>query len=100
MLRHVDEHQPSVARAIGGLERITQPVLLVFHADDDCAFTQPSSAGPFRRLLPSAAKVDVALLRGGPEGSGDQCEALVHHGFFGQDALVVTTVTNWLKKLR
>ena len=43
---------------------------------------------------------DLAIIGGGPAGSGDQCEALSHHGFWGQDAEVVTTVTNWLKALR
>jgi hypothetical protein len=100
MLMDVDAYQPSVAATIGGLARITQPVLLVFHADDACAYTQATSAGPFKALLTRAAKVDIALLRGGPAGSGDPCEASGHHGFFGQDAEVVTTVTNWLKALR
>jgi hypothetical protein len=96
----VDDYQPSVAATIGGLDRMTQPVLLVAHADDDCAFTQAPSAGAFKALLTRAAKVDIVVLRGGPAGSGDQCEALSHHGFWGQDAEVVTTVTNWLKALR
>jgi hypothetical protein len=100
MLMQVDDYQPSVAATIGGLDRMTQPVLLVAHADDDCAFTQAPSAGAFKALLTRAAKVDIVVLRGGPAGSGDQCEALSHHGFWGQDAEVVTTVTNWLKALR
>ena len=39
MLMHVANHQPSVQRNVAGLERITQPTLLVSHADDLCAFT-------------------------------------------------------------
>jgi len=100
MLMPVDDYQPSVAATIGRLERMTQPVLLVAHADDDCAFTQAHSAGAFKALLTRAAKVDITVLRGGPAGSGDPCEAFGHHGFWGQDDEVVTTVTNWLKKLR
>jgi hypothetical protein len=100
MLMRVDQYRPSVAAAIGRLERITQPVLLVNHADDDCAFTQPRSAGRFKALLTRAAKADLVVLRGGPDGSGEQCEAQGHHGFWGQDEEVVTTVTNWLKGLR
>jgi hypothetical protein len=99
MLMQVDDTQPSVAATIGGLDRMTQPVLLVFHANDACAWTQGSSAKPFKALLRRAAKVDIALLRGGPRGSGDSCEAFGHHGFFGQDGEVVRTVTHWLKKL-
>ena len=40
------------------------------------------------------------LIRGGPEGSGDQCEPFGHHGFFGQDDEVVAAITRWLKNLR
>ena len=103
----------AAARAVAGIERrtieadlvwqwrlLTQPVLLVNHADDDCAFTQPRSAGRFKALLTRAAKADIVVLRGGPDGSGEQCEAQGHHGFWGQDEEVVTTVTNWLKGLR
>jgi hypothetical protein len=100
MLMPVDLYQPSVAATIGGLARMTQPVLLVSHADDACAYTQARSARAFKAQLTRAAKVDIALLRGGPAGSGEPCEAFGHHGFFGQDAEVVTTVTNWLKTLR
>jgi hypothetical protein len=100
MLMQVDDNQPSVAATIGWLDRITQPILLVAHADDECAFTQARSAGRFKALLKRTAKVDIVMLRGGPAGSGDQCEAFGHHGFFGQDAEVVTTVTDWLKTLR
>ncbi len=100
MLMDVAEHQPSVERTVGHLERITQPTLLVFHADDDCAFTQPTSADAFKRLLTRAAKVDVVVLQGGSAGSGDQCDAQAHHGFLGQDDEVVQRVTSWLKELR
>jgi hypothetical protein len=100
MLMPVDDDQPSVASAIGRLERITQPVLLVAHADDDCALTQASSANAFKVLLTRAAKAEIVVLRGGLDGSGDACDAFGHHGFWGQDAEVVTTVTNWLKGLR
>lgn len=100
MLMEVEDYQPSVAATVGRLERITQPVLLVAHADDECALTQASSAAAFKPLLTRAAKVDIAVLRGGRAGPDDPCEALSHHGFFGQDAEVVTTVTEWLRKLR
>jgi dienelactone hydrolase len=100
MLMHVSEYQPSVERTIGRLERITQPTLLVFHVDDECAFTLATSANEFKSLLTRATKVDIELLQGGLAGSGDQCEAQTHHGFLGQDDVVVQTVTKWLKKLR
>lgn len=100
MLMHVSDAHPSVQRAVRGLDRIAQPVLLVSHADDGCAFTQASSVPPFKALLTSAKQVDSIVLSGGREAPGDQCEALGHHGFFGQDKEVVARITEWLKSLR
>jgi hypothetical protein len=100
MLMHVAGHQPSVQRDVPRLERITQPTLLVSHADDPCAFTLATSAGRFKALLKRAARVDIVLIRGGPEGPDDQCSAFGHHGFFGQDEEVVAAITRWVKNLR
>jgi hypothetical protein len=55
MLMHVDDRQPSVERTVGGLERITQPTFILFHARDGCAHT-PASSVP----------------RPGPSGAPDQ----------------------------
>jgi dienelactone hydrolase len=99
MLIHVDHRQPSVERNVGGLERIGQPTLLVYHANDGCRYTPAASAGRARRLMRGAKRVDIVLLRGGSPGSGELCEAHSHHGFAGQDQEVVKTVTGWLRKL-
>ena len=100
MLMHVDEDQPSVERVIERLERITQPMLLLAHKDDDCVYTPASAAAEFKMLPTRAARVDSVVLRGGPEGWGEPCEAYGHHGFFGQDEEVVAAIVQWIRGLR
>jgi hypothetical protein len=100
MLMDVEGGKPSVERVVGGLARITQPVLLVAHADDTCAFTPPAALPPFRTLLRRAARVDSVVLHGGPAGRGDPCEPFGHHGFIGQDAEVVAAITQWIGRLK
>jgi dienelactone hydrolase len=99
MLVHISAAQPSAERNVGGLERVRQPILLVYHEKDACPYTPAASASKAKRLFRGAKSVDIVLLRGGSAGSGEPCEARSHHGFEGQDAEVVKTVTAWLRKL-
>jgi hypothetical protein len=98
MLVHVDHRQPSVERNVSDLERIRQPILLLFHARDGCPYTPAASAARAKRLMPGAQRVDIVLLTGG-SASGHPCEARSHHGFAGQDHEVVKMVTGWLRNL-
>jgi dienelactone hydrolase len=98
MLIHVSAAQPSAERNVGRLERIRQPILLVYHKKDTCPFTPAASASKAKTLFSGAKTVDIVLLQGG-SASGDPCEPHSHHGFAGQDAEVVKTVTDWLRKL-
>ncbi len=97
MLVHVDDRQPSAERKSGGLAKITQPTLIVYHERDGCSYTPASSAERAKAQMKSAKLVDVRILKGGSAGSGDPCQANSHHGFKGQDAEVVQLVSDWLK---
>jgi dienelactone hydrolase len=99
MLIHISTAQPSAERNVGRLERVRQPILLVYHEKDGCPYTPAASAAKAKTLFRGAKTVDVVLLQGGSAGRGDPCEARSHHGFEGQDAEVVKTVTDWLRKL-
>ncbi|MFZ4806163.1 MAG: hypothetical protein ACOYLQ_02825 [Hyphomicrobiaceae bacterium] len=99
MIAHFDDKHPSAQRNVGNLGRIKQPVLIVYHEKDGCAYTPASSAEPARKLFTGARKVDVQLLKGGSAGSGDPCQAMSHHGFLGMDGDVVKTIATWLKAL-
>ena len=96
MLMHMDEAHPSVQTSISGLERIAQPTLLLGHAHDRCAYTA-DMARTFVRLLKGASRVDVVVLSGGEEGTGDPCGPRSHHGFLGIDEEVVRTIADWLR---
>lgn len=98
MLLHIDPKQPSVERMVRNLDRIRQPMLIVYHEKDACKFTPASSAEPFRKLLTAARKVDIKMLKGG-SAVGDPCEAQHYHGFRGIDAEVVRVTTDWLAAL-
>jgi hypothetical protein len=98
MLIHISNAQPSAERNVGRLERVRQPILLVYHKKDGCPYTPAASAAKAKSLFRGAKAVDIVLLQGGSAGSGDPCEARSHHGFAGQDAEVVKTVTDWLRK--
>lgn len=97
MIASAKVKQPFAETKVGRLERITQPVLLVYHEKDGCAYTPASSGQRAKSLFKGAKRVDLKILSGGEDGGGDPCKAQTHHGFLGQDAEVVDLVTEWLK---
>ncbi len=99
LLTHVNDRQPSVERSVGGLQRITLPVLIVQHENDECVYTPAANVGRFKAMLTAAPRVDIVMLKGGSAGRGHPCEAMSAHGFIGLDDEVVKTVTDWLKAL-
>lgn len=99
ILTRVDETTVSVAD-IPDLDRIRQPVLLLSHRDDHCAYSQPSSATALRPLLAGAARADHLLLSGGTEGNGNPCGPDSHHGFLDAENQMVDAIEAWLGALR
>jgi dienelactone hydrolase len=99
MLKDFGDKQPSVERNVGQMSRVSAPVFLIYHEDDACPYTPASSAAKFKPLLSSAPRVDIGIIKGGDAGSGDPCQAISHHGFLGQDDVVVRMVIGWLKKV-
>jgi hypothetical protein len=98
MLMHVSSKQPSAERLVPGLQRISLPTLLVAHARSGCRLAAPTQPERFQRqFLTGARKVEVRTIGGGVATAGDQCGAQTAHGFAGQDAELVRTVTDWLK---
>lgn len=100
MIAAVDRGHPFAETKVGRLERIKQPVLLMYHAKDACPYTPASSAPHAKTLFKGAARIDVEIVNGGEVGSGDPCQAKTHHGFLGQDAEVVRRIAAWLSGLR
>lgn len=99
MLMHIDAKQPSAERSVGNLDKVTQPVLLLHHENDGCAYTPASAVARAKPLFKQARRVDVRILSGGqamPAGA-DPCLARSPHGFLGLDDVVVKTVSNWVR---
>jgi pimeloyl-ACP methyl ester carboxylesterase len=99
MLMAINDKQPSVQKNVSGLGGLTQPVLLLHHTNDSCAYTPARGATAFKPLLTGAKQVDIKMLSGGDKGTSDPCQAQSHHGFLGQDDEVVRSITEWLKGL-
>ncbi|MFM9938392.1 MAG: alpha/beta hydrolase family protein [Hyphomicrobiaceae bacterium] len=99
MLLHDVADQPEVTREIKGLERIREPVLLVVHGADRCAYTPPARIEAFRAQLKGARVVDIVRFEGPAPASDDECGALSAHGFLGLDAEVVTAIVDWLGRV-
>jgi hypothetical protein len=68
------------------------PTLIVHHRADNCHFTQPAGVAPFIAWAQKRAR--LVWLDGGNE-TGDPCRALSHHGFYGIDGRVVSTVAGF-----
>ncbi len=99
MIAHIKDDQPSAERNVGNLGRISQPVFIVHHEKDGCAYTPASAVPRASKLFTGAKRVDVRILKGGQPGGGNPCEANRHHGFLGQDQEVVDAVSGWIKTL-
>lgn len=100
MLMNVSSKQASVERLVPGLQRLTVPVLMISHAKDACKLSSPTQPERFQRLLTGVQKVEIKTIQGGVAVVGDQCGAQTPHGFAGQDADVIRTITDWVKSLQ
>jgi hypothetical protein len=95
MLVPTGDNQPNFQMAAGNPARARLPLLVVGHKKDTCRWTAVATFERFKKW--HGGNVDVIVLDG-PAGSGDPCEALSAHGFFGIDNTVVATVTKWVKE--
>ncbi len=77
------------------LERITVPVLLVQHRDDECYVTPASGARALSGKLNHAASVTYRELTGGKAPESGDCDPLSAHGFHGLDTQAVDLITRW-----
>ena len=99
MLMHERDGAPSVQRVVPHLNTITQPTLLIAHANDACEHTPPSAPKRFAPLLSGAQRVDTKILTGGGPATGDPCGASGFHGFKGIDSALVQTIVVWLQEI-
>jgi len=77
------------------LGRITVPVLVVHHENDQCASSLFSGVSWLMRGLSASARKDLIAMRGG-ENKGDPCEAFAYHGYNGLERDVVARIAAWI----
>jgi len=80
------------------LSGIAVPTLIVGHGDDDCRVTPWSEQQEIAGKLKSSPSVESYRIDGGDAGNlSAPCQAISHHGFFGQEAEVVAKISKWIK---
>jgi hypothetical protein len=80
------------------LASIRLPVLVLHHARDACKVCAPWEAARIAAALTSAPVRKTIMVQGGSDPTGDPCEPWHHHGFVGQEQLVVDTVSDWIRR--
>ena len=79
------------------LEKITVPVLLVHHKQDNCNVSPASGIKGIAAKLSNAKLVETKLFSGGKEKQGKQCKGFSYHGFFKIEDEVVRYISDWIK---
>lgn len=78
------------------LEKITVPVLLVHHEDDNCLVSPASGIKRVSKKLGSAKLVETKHFSGGKEKEGKECAGYSYHGFFKIEDSVVNYISDWI----
>lgn len=79
------------------LVKITKPVLVISHKDDECALTPASDINSLASRFTSSSKVEVEVFTGGDTPISDPCKALSAHGFLGIEDKVVEKIAAFIK---
>ena len=79
------------------LVKVTRPVLVVSHQDDECDLTPASDIKRLASRFTSSPKVEAEVFTGGDSPRSDPCEALSAHGFLGIEDKVVERIAAFIK---
>jgi len=79
------------------IERITVPVLVLNHEEDECEWTQLRNARLLMERLKKAPRSELMSFKGGGPVEGDVCGSLHYHGFPGIEQEVVSRIADWIK---
>jgi hypothetical protein len=85
-----DQRQRSVALAGFNWSKLKMPLLLVHHAEDNCAAT------PYHEAQRAARRVALVSVRGGKPPESGPCEPFAQHGFYGREAETVDAIAAWM----
>jgi hypothetical protein len=80
------------------LDAIRSPVLVVGHAEDQCARTPPDLMRDITAKT-RGSRQQIVLVKGGPglPGGFDACEGRTPHGFVEQEAEVVAGIARFVR---
>ncbi len=78
------------------LEKITMPVLIAHHEDDECFVTPPGEVAQLAAHLINAQPLGMFLYSGGI-AFGNPCQAAHYHGFNDIEERVVRDIADWIK---
>ena len=78
------------------LEKVSGPVLIAHHEDDECFVTPPEEVPELESRLTSASPVKSQLYSGG-YAAGNPCQAAHYHGFNGIEEQVIADIAAWMK---
>ena len=79
------------------LEKITVPVLLVHHKQDNCNVSPASGIKKIVAKLSNAKLVETREFGGGKEKQGKECAGFSYHGYFKIEDEVVRYISDWIK---
>ena len=79
------------------LGKITIPVLIVSHKDDECPASPASHSPNLKSKFVNSPKVDYISFSGGSHPKSKPCKALSQHGFYGIENQVVTEISKFIK---
>ena len=78
------------------LDKITIPVLIVHHEQDDCKHCRYALIPGLMGKLTATPRKELLAFRGG-KNTGDPCQAQAYHGFNGIESEVVAAVAKWIR---
>jgi len=79
------------------LEKITVPVLLVHHEQDNCNVSPASGIKQVAKKLGNVKLMETKLFNGGKEKEGKECAGYSYHGYFKIEDEVVSYISDWIK---
>lgn len=79
------------------LNKITIPVFVGAHKDDECWVTPPEGAAKIRSKLINAKAIAYKIYTGGDEPITGACKAKSEHGFYGIEHKVLSDMIDFIK---
>lgn len=80
------------------LSKITAPVLIVGHVNDDCPSSKPEHQYLLSEKLKNSKRVDIKNISSGTKSVGYKCTPFSWHGFADADVDAVNLISNWIKE--